>query len=216
MSKSMSVVAVGSLFAMAVGSASAFAMSPAAEAMFCQLKNDPDAVSRIVGRPDQVGTVCEEVTRLELFKEFPASRFIIRNGVEYWTNDQPKHPQYPRGELDVVVFDGNTEQAVFVAEVKCPLPEEMGWLLDKAHKQTVKYHHAVDGQMITEMSYTAMSGDGTVDPQAFYQTRPTMVTVGPLGARQYGFQRELPFTRAEMFEMADIMTGRSSATVECE
>ena len=109
MSKSMSVLAVGSLFAIAVGSASAFAMSPAAEAMFCQLKNDPEAVSRIVGRPDQVGTVCEEVTRLELFKEFPASRFIIRNGVEYWTNDQPKHPQYPRGELDVVVFDGKTD-----------------------------------------------------------------------------------------------------------
>lgn len=58
------------------------------------------------------GTVCEQVARVEIEKEFGAS-YDVTTGIEYSLGDDTL------GELDVVVFEKGTHKVVLVAEVKC-------------------------------------------------------------------------------------------------
>ncbi|ASD64063.1 hypothetical protein [Bdellovibrio bacteriovorus] len=58
------------------------------------------------------GTVCEEIARLEVTKEF-GDAYEVTTGVEYSLGKDTI------GELDVVVFERATHKVVLVAEVKC-------------------------------------------------------------------------------------------------
>jgi len=59
------------------------------------------------------GTVCEEVARLRLYKEFPSSLYHITTGIEYGT------PTRVIGELDVIIFRKSDKEAILIGEVKC-------------------------------------------------------------------------------------------------
>ncbi|MFN8845351.1 MAG: hypothetical protein ACK5W9_00730, partial [Bdellovibrionales bacterium] len=78
-----------------------------------------------------VGTVCEEVTRLRFQEEFPAPRYAVTTGVEYGDGSRTI------GELDVVVYEAQTNQVHRVAEVKCW--KDNAGAIAKAHDQRNRF-----------------------------------------------------------------------------
>jgi hypothetical protein len=62
-----------------------------------------------------VGTVCEQVTNLELKEAFPDHLFLIKNGIKYRIVGSRNF----LGELDTVIFDRASRKALYVFEVKC-------------------------------------------------------------------------------------------------
>lgn len=90
-----------------------------ADVLFEKLKNSAENY-------EVIGSVCEQAARIELAEKFPAPAYDVKTGIIYANQSRVI------GELDVVVFDQVTKQAVLIAEVKC-------WHnLDSAHKKATE------------------------------------------------------------------------------
>jgi hypothetical protein len=85
------------------------------------------------------GSICEEVARQETIKEYPAPQFEVLSGIAYETQDGTD------GELDVIVFDSNTNKVIKIAEVKCWL--KLDHALKKAHEQRARFFELRDLMM---------------------------------------------------------------------
>lgn len=72
-----------------------------------------DELSRIPANYKVFGTVCEEMARIDLEKEFHPDFYEIKVGIEY------RDASRTIGELDIIVFRRSDEEAIMVAEVKC-------------------------------------------------------------------------------------------------
>lgn len=137
-----------------------------------------------------VGTVCEQVASLELRKTYPPSDYQIVTGIEYGDN------QRTIGELDVVVFEKRSKQAVLVGEVKCW--KDLSAARQKALDQRQRFQSSLKRAIELhdyEFEYN----------KAQFQNVQRYVAIAPKGAKAAGFEMDLENTLAELMQLRKMM-----------
>lgn len=163
---------------------SSLAHAAPVEALFEELK-DSGAHFEIVGM------VCEKVAVLELEDDYPPARYEIVNGIVYGDKNRTI------GELDVVVFDRSTREAVLVAEVKCwkSLQGARRKALDQ--RQRFKAHIGKNIEMY----------DGENRSYSSHQFRNvrTFISIAQNGAASSGFEMELENSLSELMKLRQML-----------
>lgn len=141
-----------------------------------------------------VGAVCEEVARLRFQEEFPAPKFGVVTGVEYGDGSRTI------GELDVVVFEAQTNQVVRVAEVKCW--KDTGGAIVKAHNQRDRFIRTLRSGR--NVQFRSLHSQVQFRKDNFLHNREFMA-VAQKGSKASGFDRELGYELKELMELRQMM-----------
>jgi len=143
-----------------------------------------------------VGTVCEQVAKLEMAAEYPAPQYEVVTGIAYRSGDKTI------GELDVVVFEAATQNAIIVSEVKCW--NNLNGALHKAHEQRARFQKTLKKGIKLKMECTDHSCRYT---EKNFRNIQNFSTIAQQGATDYGFDRELEFPLDQLMELrARLMT----------
>jgi len=159
------------LLSMILGNA---ARADSASEIFDQLKDSGE-------KYEIVGTICEQVARIDLEREYPAPRYVVETGISYGEGARTI------GELDVIVFESGGK-AVLVAEVKCWKSLSGG--LKKAKVQRARFRDTLKGGSqfrLWDKSHPSHA------PAAFKELK-TFVTIAQSGAKAAGYDRELAYS----------------------
>lgn len=135
------------------------------------------------------GTVCEEVARLEMEKEFGAD-FVVTTGVEYSLGEDTL------GELDVVVYERSTHKVALVAEVKCW--KNLGQAMDKLKAQRDRFTWNLT-KHTNKMQFQPDHGEtfSVRDFEAPFKFR----SISQFGGKKHGFEQEIPLTLGNVKEL---------------
>lgn len=134
------------------------------------------------------GVVCEQIARLQLYEQFPESRYQITTGVEYLVDDRIV------GELDLVVVDRQTAMVVLLGEVKCW--RSLDKAMDKAKSQrdrflwTYQQNKSVIVFRPKEKQLVLSSAD--------FEKLQGYIFVSQVGGKKWGFTQELPYRLSEL------------------
>jgi hypothetical protein len=140
------------------------------------------------------GAICEEVARLDVQKEFPKPQYTVINGIAYSGENGTI------GELDVVIFDNNTQKVIKIAEVKCWKDLKGG--LKKARDQRQRFlSWNKSGKKLKFKS----TSDGRVFPQDQFDYVTEFVSIAQKGATRSGFDAELNYTLPELMQLRQMM-----------
>ncbi|MBS1970517.1 MAG: hypothetical protein JSU04_09420 [Bdellovibrionales bacterium] len=137
-----------------------------------------------------VGTVCEQVSRLELQKAYPASQYEIINGIEYGDATRTI------GELDVVIFEKTTKKAVLVGEVKCW--KDLKSAIAKARDQRLRFQKSLSKDIALH-DYQA-----DYDKSQFSNVQK-YVAIAPKGAKAAGFEMDMENSLSELMQLRDML-----------
>lgn len=138
-----------------------------------------------------VGQVCEETARLQLYNEYPSSKYQIAVGIEYSVDKRTV------GELDVVVVEKATKKIPLIAEVKCWKDVKGG--LSKAMDQRSRFIRTLNSKNIT-IVFLAHEG-GAYKSEQFKNAK--FVSIAQLGASQKGFDVDLEYTLEELMSVRE-------------
>lgn len=133
------------------------------------------------------GSICEEVARLEMQREYPAPQYDVVLGIAY--GDETR----VIGELDVVIFDNNLQKVVKIAEVKCWKDVRAG--LEKAKEQRARFLKAVRSTKPLRFFSTSTKQAFDIDK---FKYVGEFFSVAQKGSVALGFERELEYTLKEM------------------
>jgi hypothetical protein len=153
---------------------------------------------------EAVGTICEDVTQLRYIEKYPAPQYRVLTGIAY--NDKERTV----GELDLVVFDNETHNAILIGEVKCWNSPKSG--LKKAQEQRKRFLDNVK-------SSKALTFKWLQDPkEKFTKTQfnktSNFISIAQHGAKNKGFDVELEYSLKELMQLReDIMRCQESG--EC-
>lgn len=143
-----------------------------------------------------VGTVCEQVARLEMQIQYPAPQYDVLTGIAYRAGDKTI------GELDVIVFESATQKAILVGEVKCW--NNLDSALNKAHEQRARFMKTIKKGIKLQMDCTDGSCHYT---DKNFRDVQTFVTIAQQGALDHGFDKELEYPLNQLMELrARLMT----------
>lgn len=137
-----------------------------------------------------VGTVCEQVARIELYKTYPPEKFEIVNGIEYGDNTRTI------GELDVVIFEKATKQAVLVGEVKCWKDNSAARV--KALDQRQRFIRSLKKNIYLH------DHDTDYDKSQFKNVQK-FVSIAPKGSKAAGFEIDMENSLKELMELRKMM-----------
>lgn len=137
-----------------------------------------------------VGTICEQVARIELRQTYPETNYEIVTGIEYSDSNRTL------GELDVVVFENSTKQAVLVAEVKCW--KDLSAARQKALNQRERFIKSLSKKI-------ELWSQENVYSKAQFKNVQQFVSIAPKGATEAGFEIDLDNTLAELMELRKLM-----------
>lgn len=135
------------------------------------------------------GTVCEEIARLEVAKEF-GEAYEITTGVEYSLGKDTL------GELDVVVFDKTNHKVVLIAEVKCW--KNLQQAMDKLKAQRDRFTWNLT-QHAAHIQFQADEGlkFEVEDFQGTFEFR----SISQFGGLKKGFDQEIELTLSDVREL---------------
>ncbi|MBX2993311.1 MAG: hypothetical protein KF681_00755 [Bdellovibrionaceae bacterium] len=134
-----------------------------------------------------IGMVCEKVAIIELAKVYPAKDFEIVNGISYGDG------QRTIGELDVVIFDRRSNDAVLVGEVKCWKSFSGG--RSKAMDQRRRFQSHINKRI--EM----VDGDHKQYNSRQFRNVQKFVAISQKGGRAAGFDLELENSLNELMDL---------------
>jgi hypothetical protein len=139
-----------------------------------------------------VGTVCEEVARLDMLRHYyPDDKYDVITGIAYGNGSRTI------GEIDVVVFDESNRKVVHVAEVKCWRNMSRG--LRKARDQRQRLQRALaSGKQLQFIS----TSDRTMkfEQEQFHDIREYSA-IAQKGAMNVGYEDELDYSLDELMEL---------------
>jgi hypothetical protein len=133
------------------------------------------------------GSGCEQAARLDLAAEYTAPRYEVVTGVGYSQGDRRL------GELDAVVFDRSTTQAVLIAEVKCWT--DLPGAYRKARQQRERFERIMATDTLA--NFKQVGGARTRYDQRQFAGNIPFVFIAQAGALEAGFDLALDFTLAE-------------------
>lgn len=141
-----------------------------------------------------IGTVCEEVARLELARTYRPPMYYIETGIAYGDK------QRTIGELDVIVFENKSANVVMVGEVKCWKNMQDG--LAKAHDQRQRFISTMkSGRTI----YFESTSDHKRYDQSLFSNVQSFITVAQKGSRAVGYDVELDYPLDELMQLRSMM-----------
>ncbi|MCM2321832.1 MAG: hypothetical protein NDJ90_01060 [Oligoflexia bacterium] len=141
---------------------------------------------------ENTGAVCEQIARLDLAKHYPAPTYESVTGIVY------QNLERSIGELDVVIFDKRTDQAVLVAEVKCW--RNLQSARQKARKQRDRFLSAIEN-VPEELTFYSMSQRKQEFRAEQFSSRLRFISISQQGGSQVGFDDELDFTLEELMRL---------------
>jgi hypothetical protein len=171
---------------------------------FAGLSEDYHALKNAGKDLTAIGSICEDVTQLRYIEKYPEPQFRVLTGIAYSDKDRTI------GELDLIVFDNETHNAILIGEVKCWKDPKSG--LKKAKEQRQRFLDYV-------RSSKALTFKWLTDPkEKFTKTQfnktSDFISIAQLGAKSKGFDVELEYTLDELMKLReDIMQCQNSG--EC-
>ncbi len=168
-----------------------FSLSTQLFALSEQAQEDLATLKKIPANYLTFGTVCEEVAKMRYEKEYSQEQYDVLGGIEYRDRNRVL------GELDVVVFERSSNEAILIAEVKCWDDPEKA--LDKAKEQLNRFEQAVSGRKIRDMYLTDGEQKHFEVGQFDQQLRTDTVTYD--GAESAGFDRSIGLSMDDVKEL---------------
>lgn len=156
------------------------------------LSEDYDQIKDLGRNLEPTGAICEEIARLRFAEKYPQPNYTVVTGVQY--SDKTGNTI---GELDLVVFDNQTDVAKIIAEVKCWKSPKGG--LKKAKEQRKRFLDNVH-------SPKALTFKWMFDPKIkltktqFNKTN-SFYFIGQSGVADYGYDYELPYSLNELMDL---------------
>lgn len=150
--------------------------------------NEDFAILKDIPRDYQdAGSICEEIARIDMMREYPAPQYEVEVGIAYADEERTV------GELDIIIFDNNTHKVYKVAEVKCWKDIRGG--LDKAKEQRARFVRNIHSNK--PLRFRNTSTDKVYDAEQFrYIT--DFFSIAQKGSEAKGFDVELKYTLAEL------------------
>ncbi|MDG0815192.1 hypothetical protein [Bdellovibrio svalbardensis] len=146
-----------------------------------------------------VGTVCEQVAKLDMQQIYPAPQYTVITGIQYGTKKRVI------GELDVIVFQNDSKKAILVGEVKCYQDPHAG--ISKAREQRTRFLSAIRSK--TSLLMACLGKPCTVSERNFKGIQQ-FISIGQEGTKSAGFDVELNYSlddlmalRAQLMECQD-------------
>lgn len=136
---------------------------------------------------EPTGAVCERVAVRDLVKDYPADKYIIKNGLQYDERNTTI------GELDVVIFDKATGLVEAVAEVKCWKSFEGA--RKKAKEQRMRF------QTYLNKNIVIYDDEGKKYPKNQFALVRRYFAISQFGGVGQGFDVELSLDFKEMMEL---------------
>ncbi len=131
------------------------------------------------------GTVCEQIAKLEAEKTYSEPEYTVLVGIVYKVDGRTV------GELDLVVMENRTNEAIIVGEVKCR--HNLNGALAKANDQLSRFEHFVGRRNCSYEMYLADNKHKSFKTTQFDEN-PTFITIAQKGAAEAGFTQDLPLT----------------------
>lgn len=137
-----------------------------------------------------IGTICEEVARLQLARIYRAPAYTVLTGIAYGNSDRTI------GELDVIVFENRTGEAVKVAEVKCWRDMSAG--LNKALNQRERFIRTINSH---QTLYFRSTTTNEYFDQSQFDSIQEFSSMAQRGATRYGYDEELQYSLEELMTL---------------
>lgn len=141
-----------------------------------------------------VGTVCEQVARLNLEKIYPAPDHYVMTGIYYGNKKRVI------GELDVVVFRAKDNKALLVGEVKCWT--SLGSARSKALSQRNRFIESLANGGGLIMGCTSTEKGCSFSKNNFKAVEK-YVSISQDGGETTGFDMTLGYTLEEMMDLRE-------------
>ncbi len=154
------------------------------------IHDDFQALKNVRKDYQAIGTICEEVARLQLSRLYQAPYYKVVTGIEYGNSGRTI------GELDVIVFESRTGEAIKVAEVKCW--KDMGAGLSKARKQRQRFIQALRS---SQRLYFWSSATHEQFDRDQFDSIQEFASIAQKGATHYGYDDELEYSLSELMTL---------------
>lgn len=141
-----------------------------------------------------VGTICEEVARLQLARIYRAPAYTVVTGIAYGNQDRTI------GELDVIVFENRTGEAIKVAEVKCWRDMSAG--LHKALDQRSRFLRTINSPQ--RLFFRSTTTNEYFD-QSQFDSIQEFFSIAQRGATRYGYDQELQYSLEELMTLRSML-----------
>lgn len=156
---------------------------------FAGLDEDFAALKSIPRDYTDAGSICEEVARLRVADEYPAPQYKVETGIAYGNTERTI------GELDIIVFDLNTQKAIKLGEVKCWKDARAG--LVKAKDQRARFLKNVRSNK--PLQFISTSTHQTYDADQFRHVND-FISIAQKGTTNVGYDMELEYSINELHE----------------
>lgn len=137
-----------------------------------------------------VGTVCEQVAKLNLEQIYKAPEFTVTTGIQYGGEKRVI------GELDVIVFRNSNKSAMVIAEVKCW--NSLPGALKKAKEQRKRFLQTLGAGR--KLHVTCGGKDCGLSEKNFNQVQK-FISISQDGGIEKGFDMTLGYSLDEMMEL---------------
>ncbi|NUN05976.1 MAG: hypothetical protein HUU57_09455 [Bdellovibrio sp.] len=166
-----------------------FALLVSCSSAFAGWAEDFEILKSVPRSYEDSGSICEEVARIEVAREFPAPQYDVLVGIAYSDGSRVV------GELDLVIVDNNLQKVIQVGEVKCWKDVRGG--LTKAQEQRSRYLKFKNANKV--VNYVSTSTKETYSPEFFAHVKE-FFSMAQKGSTNQGFDRELTYTLKEMHD----------------
>jgi Holliday junction resolvase-like predicted endonuclease len=126
------------------------------------------------------GTICEEVARLRLEEKYGKEDYTFKIGIVYHGRGKTL------GELDVIIFNKDDNEAIAIVEVKCW--KNLHKAAQKANSQLRRFKTNVASGSIDSMEST--SDNTAYDPNQFDES-PAYMKMSQIGGIKAGFDMNI-------------------------
>lgn len=139
------------------------------------------------------GTICEEIARLRFQEKYPQPAYSVITGVEYSDNKTG----LTIGELDLVVLNNQSHEAVAIGEVKCWKSLKGG--LKKAKEQRQRFQNNMSSKK--SLTFSWLDDANVKMYKSQFDEVEQFFFVGPQGSKEFGFDYELDYSLSELMDL---------------
>lgn len=162
---------------------------------FAGFYEDLNTLNHVPAKYSVIGTICEEVAKLRMEEVYKQPAYTVVTGIAYGDSNRTI------GELDVVVFENHSHNAVKIAEVKCW--NDMRGGLDKALNQRHRFLKTVSAH--NGKLFFQSTDDATQYSRAQFSGAKEFISIAQKGAKSVGYDEELEYTLEELMKMRTLV-----------
>lgn len=160
---------------------------------FAGLTEDYDKIKDLGRNLEPTGAICEEIAQLRFAEIYPEPNYKVVTGIEYADKEKTL------GELDVVVFNNETQLADIIGEVKCYTTVKSG--LKKAKEQRKRFLTNINSPKA--LTFTWLNDRTVKLAKTQFKKAKKFVTIGQSGTIAKGYDYELPYSLSELMQLRE-------------